>query len=77
MIFFFSVQLLKFGLDFILRTYMDFRNRKKRNESHNKYNSTLYEFISNIRLIKSMGIEDIYLDNFHHFLQDQILILHF
>ena len=66
MIFFFSVQLLKFGLDFILRTYMDFRNRKKRNESHNKYNSTLYEFISNIRLIKSMGIEDIYLDKINN-----------
>ena len=67
MIFFFSVQLLKFGLDFILRTYMDFRNRKKRNESHNKYNSTLYEFISNIRLIKSMGIEDIYLDKINEY----------
>ena len=65
MIFFFFVQLLKFGFDFILRTYMDFRNRKKKNDATNKYNSSLYEFISNIRLIKSMGLEDIYLEKLH------------
>ena len=66
MIFFFFVQLLKFGLDFVLRTYMDFRNRKKMHDSTNKYNSSLYEFISNIRLIKSMGLEDIYLEKLHN-----------
>ena len=65
MVFFFFVQLLKFGFDFILRTYMDFRNRKKKNDATNKYNSSLYEFISNIRLIKSMGLEDIYLEKLH------------
>ena len=65
MVFFFFVQLLKFGFDFILRTYMDFRNRKKKNDATNKYNSNLYEFISNIRLIKSMGLEDIYLEKLH------------
>ena len=44
---------------------MDFRNRKKKNDATNKYNSSLYEFISNIRLIKSMGLEDIYLEKLH------------
>ena len=45
---------------------MDFRNRKKMHDSTNKYNSSLYEFISNIRLIKSMGLEDIYLEKLHN-----------
>ena len=66
MIFFFSIQFIKFGLDFVLRTYMDFRNRKKKNDSTNKYNSALYEFISNIRLIKSMGLEDLYLEKLNN-----------
>ena len=66
MIYFFIVQLLKFISDFLLATYTDFRNRKKKYESTNKYQSSLNEFISNIRLIKSLGIDDLYLDKLMH-----------
>ena len=66
MILFFFIQLLKFGSDFLLKKYTDFRNRKKKFESTNKYNSTLFEFISNIKLIKSMGLEDLYLEKINH-----------
>ena len=66
MIIFFSIQLIKFGLDVLLKQYTDFRNRKKKNESTNKYNSLLYEFISNIRLIKSMSLEDLYLEKLNN-----------
>ena len=59
MILFFFVQFFKFGTDFLLKTYADFRNKNKSRELHNKYNGSLYEFIGNIRLIKSMGVEDI------------------
>ena len=66
MIIFFSIQLIKFELDVLLKQYTDFRNRKKKNESTNKYNSLLYEFISNIRLIKSMSLEDLYLEKLNN-----------
>ena len=62
MLLFFFVQLFKFGTDFVLRTYVDFRNKNKRREVHTKYHGALYEFISNIRLIKSMGVEDLQLE---------------
>lgn len=35
-------------------------------DSTNKYNSSLYEFISNMRLIKSMGLEGIYLEKLNN-----------
>ena len=66
MIIFFAIQLIKFGLDFVLRTYLDFRNKKKKHDITNKYNNALNEFISNIRLIKSMGLEDIYLEKLNN-----------
>ena len=62
MIYFFIVQLLKFICDFLLTAFTDFRNRKKKYESTNKYQSSLNEFISNIRLIKSLGLDNAYLD---------------
>ena len=62
MLLFFFVQLFKFGTDFLLKTYADFRNRNKRRELHGKYHGALYEFIGNIRLIKSMGVEDLQLE---------------
>ena len=62
MIYFFIIQLLKFGCDYLIRVYTDFRNRKKYNESANKYNSSLNEFISNIKLIKSLGLDELYLE---------------
>ena len=65
MLLFFFVQLFKFGTDFVLRTYVDFRNKNKRREVHTKYHGALYEFISNIRLIKSMGVEDLQLEKIH------------
>ena len=66
MLLFFFVQLFKFGTDFILKTYVDFRNRNKRRELHNRYNGSLYEFIGNIRLIKSMGVEDLQLEKIYN-----------
>ena len=66
MIYFFIVQLLKFICDFLLTAYTDFRNRKKKFESTNKYHSSLNEFISNIRLIKSLGLDDLYLEKLIH-----------
>ena len=65
MLLYFFVQLFKFGSDYLLKAYTDFRNRKKKNDSLNKYHSSLYEFISNIRLIKSMGLEDLQLEKLH------------
>ena len=65
MILFFFVQFFKFGTDFVLRTYVDFRNKNKRRELHTKYHGALYEFIGNIRLIKSMGVEDLQLEKIH------------
>ena len=65
MFLFFFVQLFKFGTDFLLKTYADFRNKHKRRDLHNKYFGSLYEFIGNIRLIKSMGVEDIQLEKIY------------
>ena len=65
MILFFFVQIFKFGSDFLLKTYTDFRNKQKRKDLHIKYHGALYEFIGNIRLIKSMGIEDLQVDKIH------------
>ena len=62
MLLFFFVQLFKFGTDFLLKTFADFRNKNKRRELHAKYHGALYEFIGNIRLIKSMGVEDLQLE---------------
>jgi len=66
MLLFFFVQLFKFGTDFILKTYVDFRNKFKRRDLHNRYHGSLYEFIGNIRLIKSMGVEDIQLEKIYN-----------
>ena len=65
MLLYFFVQFFKFGSDYLLKVFTDFRNRRKRNDSLNKYHSSLYEFISNIRLIKSMGLEDLMLEKLH------------
>ena len=62
MIYFFFVQLLKFGCEFLINKYTDIRNRRKKMETTNKYHSSLNEFISNIRLIKSMGLDELYLE---------------
>ena len=65
MLLFFFVQLYKFGSDFFLKTYVDFRNKKKKNELQGKYQGSLYEFVGNIRLIKSMGVEDLQIEKIH------------
>jgi ABC-type multidrug transport system fused ATPase/permease subunit len=62
MFLFFFVQFFKFGTDFLLKTYADFRNKNKSRELHNRYNGALFEFIGNIRLIKSMGVEDLQME---------------
>ena len=58
-ILFFFVQAFKLLSDFLLKKYTDYKNRTKQIQLQNKYNSALYEFIDNMRLIKSMGIEDV------------------
>ena len=65
MFLFFFVQFFKFGTDFLLKTYADFRNKNKRRDLHNKYSASLHEFIGNIRLIKSMGVEYLQLEKIH------------
>ena len=55
----FFVQAFKLLSDFLLKKYTDYKNRTKQIQLQNKYNSALYEFIDNMRLIKSMGIEDV------------------
>ena len=59
---FFFVQSFKLIIDFLLKKYTDYKNRNKQIELQNKYNSSLFEFIDNMRLIKSMSIEDIQLE---------------
>ena len=59
MILFFFVQFCKFGSELFLLTYTDFRNKPKRKGLKQKYNDTLSEFISNMKLTKSMCVEDI------------------
>ena len=61
-ILFFFVQAFKLISDFLLKKYTDYKNRVKQIQLQNKYNSALYEFIDNMRLIKSMGIEDVQLE---------------
>ena len=65
MLLFFFVQFFKFSSDFLLKTYIDFRNKNRNRELHNKYNNSLSEFIGNIRLIKSMGVEDLQIKKIH------------
>ena len=65
MLLFFFVQLFKFGSDFLLKTYVDFRNKRRKRELYNQYHGALYEFIGNIRLIKSMGVEDMQIEKIH------------
>ena len=62
MILFFFVQFCKFGSELLLLTYTDFRNKPKRKGLRQKYNDTLYEFINNMRLTKSMSVEDIQME---------------
>ena len=62
MLLFFFVQFLKFGSELLLLTYTDFRNKPKRKGLKQKYNETLFEFIDNIRLTKSMSVEDIQME---------------
>jgi ABC-type bacteriocin/lantibiotic exporter with double-glycine peptidase domain len=59
---FFFVQAFKLLSDFLLKKYTNFKNRVLSNELQNKYNSALYEFIDNMRLIKSMSVEDVQLN---------------
>ena len=61
-ILFFLVQAFKLISDFLLKKYTDYKNRNKQIELQNKYNSFLFEFIDNMRLIKSMSIEDFQLE---------------
>ena len=65
MLLFFFVQFFKFLTDFLLKTYSDFRNRQKRRDLHSKYYGALYEFVGNIRLVKSMGVEDMQIEKIH------------
>ena len=55
---FFFVQAFKLISDFLLKKYTDYKNREKQINLQNKYNSALFEFVDNMRLIKSMSIED-------------------
>jgi len=58
MLLFFFVQFCKFGSELLLLTYTDFRNKPKRKGLKQKYNDTLFEFINNMKLTKSMCVED-------------------
>ena len=58
---FFLVQAFKLLSDFLLKKYTNYKNRNIIIEISNKYNSLLYEFIDNIRLVKSLCAEDIHL----------------
>ena len=58
---FFLVQAFKLLSDFLLKKYTNYKNRNTITEIYNKYNSFLYEFIDNIRLVKSLCVEDIHL----------------
>ena len=62
MLLFFFVQICKFGSELFLLSYTDFRNKPKRKGLKEKYNETLFEFINNMRLTKSMSVEDIQLE---------------
>ena len=62
MLLFFFVQFFKFSSESLLLTYTDFRNTKKRKALKQKYNETLHEFIDNMRLTKSMSIEEIQME---------------
>ena len=59
MLLFFFVQFSKYMSEFLLLTYTDFRNKPKRKGLKQQYIETLNEFVSNIRLTKSMAVEDI------------------
>ena len=48
---------IKFSGDYIIKKYTNFISKKKLNNLNNNYQSNLSEFISNIRLIKSFGME--------------------
>ena len=58
---FFLVQAFKLLSDFLLKKYTNYKNRAKLVELYKKYNSVLFEFIDNMRLIKSMSVEDVHL----------------
>ena len=56
------VQAFKFLINFLLKKYTKYKKRIKYAEIFNKYNSILYEFIENIRLIKSLCVENIHIE---------------
>ena len=64
-ILFFLVQGFKLLSDFLLTKFSSYKKRGKLAKIFNEYNSILYEFIDNIRLIKSMCIEDIHLNKLY------------
>jgi ABC-type multidrug transport system fused ATPase/permease subunit len=62
---FFLVQGFKLLSDFLLTKFSSYKQRGRLAKIFNEYNSILYEFIDNIRLIKSMCIEDIHLNKLY------------
>ena len=62
---FFLVQGFKLLSDFLLTKLSSYKQRGRLAKIFNEYNSILYEFIDNIRLIKSMCIEDIHLNKLY------------
>ena len=64
-ILFFLVQGFKLLSDFLLTKFSSYKQRGRLAKIFNEYNSILYEFIDNIRLIKSMCIEDIHLNKLY------------
>ena len=49
---------IKFSGDYVIKKYTNFITKKKLNNLNYNYQSNLIEFISNIRLIKSFGMEE-------------------
>jgi ABC-type multidrug transport system fused ATPase/permease subunit len=64
-ILYFLVQGFKLLSDFLLTKFSNYKQRGKLAKIFNEYNSILYEFIDNIRLIKSMCIEEVHLNKLY------------